>query len=903
MDQKRRFYLIDGSSYIYRAFFAIKRLTNLRGMPTNAIYGFAQMILKVIRDQKPDFVCVVFDAKSPNFRHALYEPYKATRQKMAEDLLVQVPFIKELVRCHGIPQMEMDGYEADDIIAALAHWAAEKDIEVVVVSGDKDLHQLVTDPGVRQWDAQKDRMFDEAGVFEKFGVTPRQIKDYLSLVGDSSDNVPGVKGVGEKTAKQLLAKWGSLDEIYAHIDEVTPESVRKKLTDDRELAYLSRQLVSFKEDLPEPEGPEAFAPTEPLLPELYKLYEELDFRSLMDALRREWGQVAGEAEPVRDKPERTDRIVKSREELDEVIRLLQGGERFCIDLETTSKDPMLAKVVGVALSWEDHCGWYIPVAHTGPNSDGQLPADEVLQALEPLLSAQKPGKIGQNAKYERIVLRRHGVELKGVEFDTMVASYLLDSSKQSHSLDRIALEHLSEPMISYEEVTGKGKAQVGFEEVDVLRAAEYACEDAEITWRLYPILSDKLQEADLFDLYEFLELPLIDILSGMEYRGILVDTARLESLSLDFQKAIDKTAATIYDLAKEEFNIQSPKQLAYILFEKLGLRVIKKTKSGPSTDVSVLEELALEHPMVEHVLAYRTLAKLKGTYADALPRLVHPETGRIHTSYNQTVTATGRLSSSDPNLQNIPVRSEEGKKIRAAFIPAPGHVLLSADYSQIELRILAHYSRDERLVEAFRSDADVHSMTASQMFGVSPQNVTPEMRRQAKTINFGIIYGMGAFGLSQRLRITNKMARNAIERYFERYHGVKRFIDSTVQEARERGYCETLLGRRRAIPELQSRNHTVRQLGERLAINTPIQGTSADLIKKAMIDVDRALRQKGLKTAMLLQVHDELVFEVPRKELDAAKALVREEMENVWDLAVPLKVDLGHGDNWEEAHP
>jgi DNA polymerase-1 len=905
-EEKKSFYLIDGSSYIYRAFYAIGRLSNAKGMPTQAIYGFAQMLLKVIRERKPDYICVVFDAPGPNFRHEMYEAYKATRQKMPEDLIVQVPYIKNLVRFHGIPQMEMLGYEADDLIATLAHWGRDQGLEVVIVSGDKDLHQLIESPFIRQWDTQKDRVFTEDEVKEKFGVEPRRMGDYLALVGDSSDNVPGVKGVGDKTAQKLLQQWETLDGLYAHLEEVSPPSVRKKLQENRELAYLSRQLVSFKEDVPLSREIDSFVAGEPMKSELFKLYEELDFKNLLETLRQSWEdfqEVSSNTAGEGTESLRRDKIIRDEKDLFRLMEEIKALDCFSIDLETTSRDPMRAELVGVALSHADHHACYIPLNHSGKEAGNQLSEKVVLKALASVLSGEKPGKVGQNIKYEWVVFKRHGIDLKGIVFDTMVASYLLDPGKHSHSLDRIAAEHLGENMISYQEVTGKGKSQIGFAEVSVDVAAEYACEDAETTWRLVPILKRKLKEEGFEDLYVSLELPLIEVLARMEYQGILVDVQKLETLSVDFEKALDREAAIIYDLAKEEFNIQSPKQLAYILFEKLGLRVVKKTKTGPSTDVNVLEELAGEHPVVEHILNYRTLAKLKGTYADSLIKLVHPETGRIHTSYNQTVTATGRLSSSDPNLQNIPIRTEEGRKIREAFVAPPGHVLFSADYSQIELRILAHYSQDEHLVEAFHAGADIHRRTAAEMFNIPPHEVTPEMRRQAKTINFGIIYGMGAFGLARRLGISNKLAKASIDRYFDRYRGVKRYIERLIEETRQRGYCETLLGRRRSIPELQSRNYTLRQQGERLAINTPIQGTAADLIKKAMIDIHGALEKSGFKAKMLLQVHDELVFEVPMKELDVVRNLIREKMENVWELRVPLKVDMGWGENWTLAHP
>lgn len=901
MDRKKTLYLIDGSSYIYRAFYAVTRLTSSKGQPTGAVHGFGQMLMKVVREKKPDYICVVFDAPGRNFRHELYDAYKATRQKTPEDLLSQVPYIKDMVKYSGIPQMEKEGYEADDLIATLTHWAAAQDLEVVIVSADKDLHQLIHDPDVLQWDPQNDRVFTEREVKERFGVPPAHMVDYLALVGDSSDNVPGVRGVGDKTAQQLLRQWESLEGVYAHLDEITPASVRKKLEDHRDDAFLSRDLVSFKEDVEIDGKLEDFAPSAPLRSRLLELAEGLELKTLLDNIRKELGGIE-EPQPARPGEARKDEIITDARRLGALAALLGKKPVVALRIETTSREAMRSDLVGVALSFDDHSACYIPVGHCGKDCAGQLPAADVLDALGPVLSRPLPAKLGHDLKNTWIVLKRHGIDFQGIALDTMVASYLLDPGKQNYDTDRIAAECLGENIESFEDVTGRGKAQVGFDTIGMDRAAAHACAEAETTWRIHPILMEKLREAKLEKLHEEIEVPLITILAKMEHRGILVDAGKLETLSLDFEKALEQRAAIIYDLAKEEFNIQSPKQLASILFEKLGLRVVKKTKSGPSTNANVLEELALEHPIADHILAYRTLAKLKGTYADALGKLIHPETGRIHTSYNQTVAATGRLSSSDPNLQNIPIRSEEGRKIRAAFIPAPGCVLLSADYSQIELRILAHYSRDEHLVEAFLDDEDIHRRTAAEMFGVSPLEVTPEMRRQAKTINFGIIYGMGPFGLAQRLRISTKMARTAIDRYFAGYQGVRRFIDATIDSARRLGYSETILGRRRFMPELRSRNKTIQQLGERLAINTPLQGSAADLIKKAMIDSEAALEKNGLKSLMLLQVHDELVFETPVDELETARELVREVMENVWKLSVPLKVELGWGNNWAEAH-
>jgi len=899
----KTFFIIDGSSYIYRAFYAIRRLTNSKGMATQAVYGFITMLLKVIRERKPDYICVVFDAPGPNFRHQLSDAYKATRQVTPEELIPQIPYIKKAVRYFGVPQMELEGYEADDLIATLTHWALSRGLEIVVVSADKDLHQLIQDPEVRQWDPQNDRVFTEDAVLERFGVTPGQMVEYLALVGDTTDNISGVKGIGAKTAGQLLKKWGSLDRIYENLSDVTPDSLRQKLLTGRQSAYLSRDLVSLRLDVLIQKDLEEFSPAPPMRQEMFSLCEELDFKTILDMLKREWAEPEEETiiSPKLSSRKRVDRLIRTREELAEMVRIASAQPLIALEIETTSRDAMQADIISIALCWDGDDAWYIPIGHR-PECGIQLTAAEGLRGLEPVLGAKTVSKAGHNLKFQWIVLKRYGIDLQSMTFDTMIASYLLDPGSQTHATERICSEHLDEDICSYEDLTGRGKKQVSFAEIDFEKAVDYACRGVETCWRLVPVLRQKLEENNLKNLYESIELPLTEVLARMEYTGILVDREILQDLSIEFEKALDQKAALIYQIAGDEFNIQSPKQLAHILFDKMGLRVLKKTKSGPSTDTSVLEELALEHPVAEQVLVYRTLSKLKGTYADALPKLVHPDTGRIHTSFNQAVTATGRLSSSNPNLQNIPIRSEEGRRIRQAFIAAPGNILISADYSQIELRVLAHYSGDRNLTDSFRNDEDVHRRTAAEIFGVTADEVSAEMRRQAKMINFGIAYGMSPFGLAQRLRISTKIAKAAIDRYFERYSGVRDFIDSVIRKARDQGYTETLLGRRRPIPELQSRNYSIRQLGERLAINTPIQGTAADLIKKAMVDIGLRLKKENLGVQMLLQVHDELLFEASSDQRTPVEDLIRESMENVWEIDVPLKVDIGCGSNWTEAH-
>jgi DNA polymerase I len=894
-----KLYIIDGSSYIYRAFYGLGRFSNSKGLPTQAIYGFATMLAKIVREKQPDFLCVAFDTPGPTFRHGQFREYKATRQCMPEDLIVQIPYIKQLVQLNGIPQLELDGYEADDLIATLALRAVEHDIEVVIVSADKDLHQLIRDPIIQQWDPQRDRVFDEAMIEEKMGVKAVQVRDYLALLGDSSDNIPGVKGVGEKTARQLIQQWGSLDAIYSNLDAVGPASVKKKLVEGKESAYLSRELVTLQHEVPVEVEIQQLRPVQTDNALLRGLYTELEFRSLLEGLPE--GTSLTSAHPAGAVPNLLEdafpgepvQLLSSSECLS-ALHKLTGSTSVPIEVVAAPGPAMRSSALGVAFSPDSCTAGYVALDRQSDGSGADC-MPELKDALSEFLSRPDRSKAGQDLKSTWIVLRRRGYGLEGIGFDIGIAGYLLGLTDQARSLERMAAELAVAPVGPLvEDKTAETRAEP---------RAETSCRATALIGHLVPVLESRLQASGLRELFETIEMPLVSVLAEMEYHGILLEGAKLDLLSRDFQKELERKKAVIYDLAKEEFNIQSPKQLAAILFDKLELRVVKKTKSGPSTDIRVLEELALEHPLPEQILAYRSLAKLKSTYIDTLPSLIHPETGRIHTTFNQTVTATGRLSSSDPNLQNIPIRSEEGRKIRAAFTAAPGCVLLSADYSQIELRILAHCSRDAHLVEAFETDSDVHRHTAAEMLNIPPMEVSPEMRRQAKMINFGIIYGMSAYGLAQRLHIPPKLARTAIERYFERYRGVRAYIDDTVLKARAAGYCETLLGRRRFIPEIQSRNRTIQQQGERLAVNTPIQGTAADLIKKAMIDISRELKRRRLKTAMILQVHDELVFEVPQSELELVKSLIRNKMEGAQPLLVPLKVEMGWGSDWAQAHP
>ncbi len=885
-------YLIDGSAYIYRAYHAVRGLSNSSGLPTNATFGFTRMLIKLMADRSPSHVAMFFDAKGPTFRHDRYAEYKANRPPMPDDLVVQLPWIRKVTQAFNIPVFEMPGYEADDLIGTLAHTAEKKGFRVVMVTGDKDFMQLVTER-CTIWDPMKDKVLDPAAIRKAFGLDARQIIDMMGLSGDTSDNIPGVPGIGQKTAVELIKTFGSIDGVYAGLDTITKKKQKESLIQYKNQALLSRELVTIDRHVPVDFDPEGYETRGPDDEALTQLFAELEFRQL----QKEYA-TAGET------VERRYAAIMDTNALDELVCHLERSDRFAIDTETTSLDPMRARLVGLSFSLAAAEAWYIPVGHNYLGAPKQLSLAVVQERLRSVLANPKIEKIGQNIKYDWMVLRRHGVDLAGVAFDTMVASYLINPGKRAHGLDQIALDYLNHKNISYADVAGKGKSAVTFDQVTIEKAIPYACEDADITLAAHDVFVPLLEENGLTDLMKQVEMPLLPVLLEMEMTGVCVDRDRLHDLSKSFAGQLDILERQIHAQAGETFNINSSQQLGHILFEKLNLPVQKKTKkkTGYSTDVEVLTTLARSHELPALVLRHRTLSKLKSTYADALLELIHPETGRIHTSFNQTVAATGRLSSSDPNLQNIPIRTEEGREIRKAFVPREGWQLLSADYSQIELRILAHCSEDPILIQAFKDDEDIHTRTASEVFQVFPQMINDELRRQAKAINFGIIYGMSAFGLARELEISNKMAQTYIDHYFNRYQGVKTFIDRTIAAAYDTRQTSTLLGRIRQLPDIASSNRNVRQFAERTAINTPIQGTAADLIKLAMINVDRALHHQGMRTAMLLSVHDEMIFEAPPDELDDAKALVRKEMENVWELAVPLKVNMACGRNWAEAH-
>ncbi|MCX5885676.1 MAG: DNA polymerase I [Proteobacteria bacterium] len=888
MNQRPKLFLIDGSSYIYRAYFALPYLSNSAGMPTNAIYGFTQMLIRVVKDHKPAYLAMVLDAPGPTFRHEVYEAYKANRPSMPEELTPQIPYIKEITKGFRIPILEKQGYEADDIIGTMVE-KCKNDADIIIVSGDKDMMQLVSE-GVTVLDTMKDKVCDQAEVGRRFEVNPSQLIDVFGLSGDTSDNVPGVPGIGEKTAVKLIKEFGSIDALFKNVDKVAGEKLRENLKKYQQQALLSKELVRIRTDVP------LFInlPDVRLIPadneRLKELFKELEFNKFVRELTSQKTISYDDYH-----------VINRMEDVEKLIRALKTAGEFSLDLETTSLSPMEAEIVGISFSWKEHQACYIPVAHQDTTMP-QLERTCVLSLLQPLLEDEKIRIYGQNIKYDYIILQRYGIIIRGIAGDTMIASYLLNPTKHNHNLEEIALEYLDHQMITYKDLTGTGKKALSFDRVGIEEAKVYSCEDADVTFLLAKLLLPKLEEEGLSELFYQVEMPLVEVLAKMEMNGVKIDVTLLQEMSQEFESLLNSSMEKIYGLAGEEFNINSPQQLGNILFEKLKLPGARRTKIGYSTDVETLQKLAPHHPLPAEVLAFRSLSKLKSTYIDAFPRMINLQTGRLHTSYNQTVTATGRLSSSDPNLQNIPIRSPEGRRIREAFIADRGRKILSADYSQIELRILAHLSQDETLRKSFREGEDIHTRTAAEIFGVSPHLVTPEMRREAKVINFGIIYGMSAYGLAKELGIDQKIAKAYITDYFKKYRGVREYIDSVLEKAREKGYVTTLKNRRRYLPEITSSNQVMRQFAERMAINAPIQGTAADLIKSAMITIQKRIEEQGMKTNMVIQIHDELVFEVPEEELQEAEDLVRHEMEGVIDISVPLKIDISSGKNWSEAH-
>ena len=901
-DQNKPLVLVDGSSYLYRAFFALPPLTNSRGEPTGAVYGVINMLRKLIDEYQPSHIGVVFDAPGRTFRDDLFEAYKAHRPPMPDDLRSQIAPLKEIVKALGLPLIEISGVEADDVIGTLAQAARRDGMRVVISTGDKDMGQLVNDD-ITLLNTMSGIKLDREGVIAKFGVPPECIIDYLALVGDSSDNIPGVPKVGPKTAAKWLTQYGSLDTLLEHRAEITGK-VGEYLRDSLDTLELSRKLATIHCSVELPVTPTELTLKQPDRAKLEELYQRYEFSSWLSQLKD--SEPEGAAEGARALAAEADyQTVWTEAELEEWIARLQRAELFAFDLETTSLDYMQAEICGLSVAVAPGQAAYIPVAHCYMGAPEQLVRERVLERLKPLLEDESRGKVLQNAKYDMSVLARYDISLRGVRYDTMLESYVLDSQATRHDMDSLALKYLGHRTIHFEDVAGKGAKQVCFDQVGIEQAADYAAEDADITLRLHNELYPRLQAIDgLKKVFHELEMPLIGVLSRMERTGVLVDRGMLKIQSRELAERMLEIEAEAHKEAGAPFNLGSPKQIQEILFDKLGLPVLEKTPKGqPSTAESVLEQLADNYPLPRLILNHRGMAKLKSTYTDKLPELINPRTGRVHTSYHQAVASTGRLSSSDPNLQNIPIRTAEGRRIRQAFIAAPGYRLLSADYSQVELRIMAHLSGDEGLRRAFASGQDIHRATAAEVFGVgSPEAVTAEQRRAAKAINFGLIYGMSAFGLARQLGVGRAEAARYIELYFHRYPGVKEFMDRTREQARRDGYVETVFGRRLYLPEITSRNAGRRQAAERTAINAPMQGTAADIIKRAMIALDAWLPQAHPDVRMVLQVHDELVFEVPEAKTELLKREICERMRSAAQLSVPLEVEAGAGANWDEAH-
>ncbi len=919
-----RLFLIDGMALAYRAHFALMRtpLVTSRGQPTSAVFGFLAALDRIREQERPEELVVVFDAKEPTFRHRAYPAYKATREKMPDEMLPQLAWIQRAVEGEGLPFVRVPGWEADDLIGALARQGEAAGREVWIVSGDKDMCQLVTDH-VRLYNVMKPgqaavELVGPAEVETRFGVPPGKVVDVLALMGDTSDNVPGVPGVGPKRATELVVRFGSLDEVLLHAGEVTQKKLRENLLENVEKARLSRDLVTI--DVAAPVRLEDLRHGERAPERLKDLYLELELQARLESLETVSAPVTDVRYHRVDTPEKLDRLVED-------LAATKGKGGFTFDTETTSVDPMRADLVGLSFSWKEGEAFYVPVNLDPPmfgstagrrgGADGRLfdrgtgaDTTAVLDRLRGVLEDAALPKSGQNVKYDLHVLWRHGVPVRGVAFDTMVADWCVDPGGRTHNIDEMALRRLGLRKIPTTELIGKGKSQITMAEVPVEDVAHYACEDADVALRLEHQIAPELVARGLDGLFRDVEVPLIPVLTRMEHRGVRLDVALLARISADLGTRADAAEARIHELAGEQFNVRSNAHLGRILFERLklhealGRRQPKRTAKGTgfATDEQTLLELSRHHALPAAVVEYRTLTKLKSTYVDVLPLAVNPETGRVHTTFHQTGTATGRLSSSDPNLQNVPVRSEEGRAIRRAFVPEDGWWMLSADYSQIELRLLAHLSGDAGLIEAFRSGLDIHRATAARVFKVAPEEVTPVLRSRAKAVNFGVIYGMGPQRLARDTEVTLDEARRFIDQYFDTYPGVRAFLDRTVREAREQGYVTTLLGRKRWLPELTSKDPRVRAQAENVAVNTPMQGTAADLIKLAMIRIDRRLSEEGRRSAMLVQIHDELLFEVPEDEKEELGRLVETEMTRAMDLDVPIVVDAGWGRSWEEAH-
>ncbi len=893
----KKLYIIDGHAHIYAAYYApmAQRLTSPSGEPTKATYIFTQAILGLIERKKPALLVVAMDSKTPTFRSEIYTDYKAHRPPMPEDLPVQIKRIEQILDAMNIPMLRVEGYEADDIIGTLAKKAGADGFESLLCSKDKDLLQLL-DEHTSTYDIKTDTATDVAAFVEKFGIRPQQFIECMALQGDASDNVPGVPDVGPKTALEWIQKYGSIENLYEHIEEIKGKR-GDNLRKFKDLAFLSRQLVTINCDVPFKIDYGALTLKEFDTDKLTAIFTELGFSRISNVVER---MSANNIQDTKYEIRNTKyELIDTQEKFDNFLAELKKQNLFAIDTETTSIFAMRAELVGISFSWQPGTGFYLPVK--GPLGTRHLNINSIRPALAPLLADDSTKKIGQNIKYDILVLQNAGLPVKGIYFDTMVASYCLDPQR-SHSLDAMARDFLGYECIPISALIGKGKNQLTFDMVDTSAACKYSAEDADITYRLYLYFKERLDvEPALRQLFEQVEMPLVPVLAAMEYNGVSLDRNILQKLSREITETLDSITGKIYEQAGATFNIDSPKQLANVLFEKLNLPAVRLIKSGPSTDAAVLEELKDKHPVVEFILEYRTLSKLKNTYLDKLGSLINPRTDRVHTQFNQTITATGRLSSSDPNLQNIPIRTELGSKVRSAFVPKnAGDCILSADYSQIELRLLAHFSQDKQMLAAFAADEDIHRFVASQIFNCPVAEVTGEMRSRCKAVNFGIIYGQGAFGLSQSIGISRAEAKKFIDDYFHRYSSIRDFMDYCISQAKQKGYAETILHRRRPIMDLTSKNHGKRSQAERLAINTVIQGSAADLIKVAMINIQRKIEQENLPVKMVLQVHDELVFELPALQAQENSQWLEKEMTGAIRLNVPMKVEITVGPNWQK---
>ncbi len=894
--KKKVLVLLDGSSYLFRAYHALPPLVTASGQPTGAIYGVINMIERLMKNEAPDYMAVVFDTKEKTFRHKEYQAYKANRPEMPVELGSQIKPLHDVIRAMGIPLITAPGYEADDVIGTLAQQAEKENLSVVISTGDKDLAQLVTD-NITLVNTMSDTVLDRDGVVEKFGVEPSQMIDYLALMGDTSDNIPGIPKVGPKTASKWIKEYGSIKTLIERADEIKGK-IGESLRDNLEQLGQSQWLVKLDCAVPLKVSPLDLVVSDRDIPCLKTLFETLEFKRWLKNI--ESGPSSKEALKPR---EATYSTLYSMIEVKNVIADIEKKGLFCFDLETSSLVTLDAEIIGIALSYEPYKAYYIPVGHLESETE-QLKLRDVLQVLKPILENSEIKKIGQNLKYDLEVLLNEDIAVKGVAFDTMLESYVLNAAATRHDMDSLANHYLNEETTSYEELCGKGAKQIPFAQVSVDKATHYAGEDADVTFRLHQTLNEKLiDEPSLLKVYQEIELPLIEVLVSMERKGVKIDESLLNTQSAELHELLENLSKQAFDLAGETFNLSSPKQLQALLFEKLKLPIISKTPKGqPSTAESVLQELSHDYELPKIILEHRSLSKLKSTYTDKLPLAVHPQTKRVHTSYHQSGTATGRLSSSDPNLQNIPIRTIEGKKIRKAFIAPPGKKIVAADYSQVELRIMAHLSQDRGLLKAFEQGEDIHQITASEIFGTALADVSPDQRRSAKAINFGLIYGMSAFGLAKQLDVSREQANGFMETYFERYPGVLTYMESTRKKAAQYGYVETIMGRRLYLPEINSKNGLRRKAAERAAINAPMQGTAADLIKAAMIQIHHWIETTHQNVDMIMQVHDELVFEVDEHCVDEVVVQIKSYMENAYQLAVPLLVEVGVGDNWQEAH-